>query len=767
MRFDAKLIARVLGVWVLALVGLGFWALSKFETARPPVVPASAPASEFSAERAYATLGRFLGPELPHPASSDENAAVRARVMAEFAKLGVKTETYQGTGCRTSAKFGLLICATVTDIIAEVIPGDGKAIVLLAHYDSVPAGPGAADDGSGVATILETVRALKASGAQGKHPVIALITDGEEFGLLGADSFVSNPKFRERVGIVVNVEARGNQGPSLLFQTSPGSEPLIDLYARAVPAYATSSLFVEIYRALPNDTDVTEFLDESLPSLNFAFSENVAHYHTPLDTRANLSLLSLQHHGENMLGVTRALLETDYDALEGGDAVYLSVLGRFLPRMPVGWVLPLALFCFGLMTLAAFLSRGGTITWGQGWAAIAMPVATLMATGLCGWLLHYIAQLASGMPDPSNAYPDWFRMALGFGVFAALLLAARMARGRAAVFGVWLWYGVFAIITAALLPGLSPYFLFPVMAAAILLLIATRVPGNIEGIWGTVLMGLAAIVPLVIWMGLVAQGETLMGLKLHPLFTIPAAFAALPLVPVLNALDIPRRAWIGSVTVALAGGVGLAVYAGMQPAYSAITPQPLNINYVEDSAAGTAAYAADAVAPLPASVKAAAKFGEVPESAYPFARGLSYIARVGAPKLPAPQFTVAVQPPSDGGRRVDVAFAGSEQLAQMFFVIPDPANVRAFWMNGRRFTPPEQWKGLEQAVVGCESRDCRNTRLTFELNSPKAFTLTMAEIRFGLPDFGKFLAAARPNTATTNRIGDSTILIVKVPVPGS
>ncbi len=216
----------------------------------------------------------------------------------------------------------------------------------MAHYDSVPAGPGAADDQSGVVTILETSRARKARGIETQHPIIAVITDGEEAGLLGAAAFADNQAFRDRIGVVVNVEARGNQGPSLLFQTSPGDSRLIDLYARAVHEKATSSLFAVIYRLLPNDTDLTVFLNKGQTGYNFAFSGNVAHYHTPLDRRANLSLSTLQMHGDNLIGVATGLMQTDFDSLHGGDAVYLTLLGHLLPRMPASWAFPIAILAF-------------------------------------------------------------------------------------------------------------------------------------------------------------------------------------------------------------------------------------------------------------------------------------------------------------------------------------------------------------------------------------------------------------------------------------
>src|SRR5690242_12396051 len=250
---DSKVgMMSVLRALVLALAALGLWFLSNYESQPHWQNYAAKPATDFSATRAYATLGRILGPkEIPDPVGSAHNAQVRANIQKEFADIGVKTSTQTAFTCNAWRGFSFIACATVTNIIAEVVPGEGKAIAMLAHYDSVPAGPGASDDKSGVVTVLETARALKTKNAPSRHPVIAVITDGEEAGLLGANSFLQNAALKVRVGVVVNVEARGTRGQSLLFQTSPGDGKLIDLYAHSVPVMATSSLYAEIYKFLP------------------------------------------------------------------------------------------------------------------------------------------------------------------------------------------------------------------------------------------------------------------------------------------------------------------------------------------------------------------------------------------------------------------------------------------------------------------------------------------------------------------------------------
>jgi acetylornithine deacetylase/succinyl-diaminopimelate desuccinylase-like protein len=207
-------------------VAAGFWIFSVYGTGPAPL-PADAPAGVFSAARADALLARLLGPERPRPTGSPEAAAFRKRLEAELDRIGVPYREQTQQSCYGRRHWRA--CATVTNIYAHAVPGTGREVLLVAHTDSVPRGPGAADDGSGVAVILETLRALKARHLSGNRPVAALFTDGEEKGLLGAAAYVRDPAAKARTGAVVNVEARGNRGASLLFQTSPGDAALIDL----------------------------------------------------------------------------------------------------------------------------------------------------------------------------------------------------------------------------------------------------------------------------------------------------------------------------------------------------------------------------------------------------------------------------------------------------------------------------------------------------------------------------------------------------------
>src|SRR5207253_6859911 len=91
---------------------------------------------------------------------------------------------------------------------------------------------------------------------------------------------------------------------SSMFQTGPGN---LDA-ARALRSAGTAtagSVFATIYRALPNDTDLSELAVLKLPALNFAFADGVERYHTSRDDIAHLNPGSLQHHGSQMLAMAR------------------------------------------------------------------------------------------------------------------------------------------------------------------------------------------------------------------------------------------------------------------------------------------------------------------------------------------------------------------------------------------------------------------------------------------------------------------------------
>ena len=386
------MLALLLRRW-LPLVGLVLFAALAIYLVRPPrPVPASAPATTFSAERALHEVAVVA--RQPHSLGTPAHAAVRDYLLRRCRALGL-TASVQDT-VAIAAEWG--VGGRVQNVVAH-LPGrtpGGPAVLVLMHYDSQPHTPGATDDGAGVGAALETIRALRA-GPPLAHDVTWVFSDGEEAGLLGARAYAADTaRLRREVGVVLNFEARGNAGPSMLFEVSSHNGWVLREFARAAPVPVGSSLAYELYRYLPNNTDFTVFRKAGLPGLNFAYTGGYSYYHSPADTPAHLDLASLQHHGSYMLSLVRhfGTISLTHDAQEP-DYTFFNPLGTRLVLYNAGWNVVLNILAGALLLVAVVRARrqghvrlrgllGGALAWlgalvfvlALGWASQRLVWAT-------------------------------------------------------------------------------------------------------------------------------------------------------------------------------------------------------------------------------------------------------------------------------------------------------------------------------------------------------------------------------------------------------
>jgi hypothetical protein len=356
----------------------------------PDAVPATASSAEFSAQRALAHVRAIAA--VPHPVGSSANASSREYILAQLSALGMNPQVVPAMGIYHRS--GTVIAGNTQNVVAR-LPGTTKsgAIMLMAHYDSVSSGPGAADDAAGVATILETVRALQTETPL-KNDLIVLITDGEEAQLLGAEAFVASHPWLKDVGLVMNFEARGNSGPALLFETSANNAPLIKEVANTAPFPIGSSLFYALYKLLPNDTDFTVFRPARTPGLNFAFGGHLEAYHSWLDTADNLDTKSLQHHGSYALALSRRFGQMDLNQFKEarGDDVFFDWFGSHFIAYSERWVLINEVVATALLLLVIVLGvRRGEVRRRSLLLAVVGCLAMLLifpgVMASLGWLL--------------------------------------------------------------------------------------------------------------------------------------------------------------------------------------------------------------------------------------------------------------------------------------------------------------------------------------------------------------------------------------------
>jgi len=310
------------------LLAFGFFAVCALITIcfdKPPrPVSKIASLTVFSAERAAKHLS-VIG-RAPHPINSAEHDAVRDYILASLRALGLTPQVQKTTLLNESDH----LPGALENIVCRLQGSSHeKAVLVVAHYDSVSAGPGASDDGAAVAAFLETARILK-SLPQLRRNIIFLFTDGEEKGLLGARAFVAEHPWAHDISVVLNFEARGNSGPSIMFETSDKNGWLIKNFGQAASHPVANSLSYEIYKRLPNDTDFTIFRRAGYSGLNFAYIAGLEYYHTPSDSSQNTDLGSLQHHGDYLLELVKQFGNAASDDPRSDNMVYFDILGEAL-----------------------------------------------------------------------------------------------------------------------------------------------------------------------------------------------------------------------------------------------------------------------------------------------------------------------------------------------------------------------------------------------------------------------------------------------------
>jgi hypothetical protein len=381
--------SRVTGWILLATLVAGLLA-AVLGRNMPAPLPADAAPEQFAAGRAHALVAEIA--RAPHPAASEELARVREVLLAKLRALGLEPEEQHGQVKRIA----------LTNLLVR-IPGTAPTgtLLCLAHYDSVPSGPGAGDDSVGVAAWLEAFRALRARGWQPRNDVVLLLTDGEELGLFGAYLFGSEHPLMESVACVINLEAIGNGGPAVLFQLGRENGACVRAYAEAVAAPTGTSLGDAVYRRMSNDTDLTVFLHRGIPGFNFALASGSPAYHAPHDTPENLDPASLQHMGEGALELAEHLGDADLRALAAPDVTFFDLLGYGIVSYSKAWDGFLALLALALAVLLCVRARASPRALLEHVLRHLLEIALAAAGIALSW------QLLDGAVAALTPEPDW------------------------------------------------------------------------------------------------------------------------------------------------------------------------------------------------------------------------------------------------------------------------------------------------------------------------------------------------------------------------
>jgi hypothetical protein len=344
--------------------------------------------TEFSTSRALEHINAIA--KKPHYVGTKNHEVVANYIIKELQKLGLETTVQEGF---TLSDWGNLVKSK--NIMCRIEGTKStKSLLLLSHYDSAPhsVSHGASDDASGVATILEGVRAFLNSKTKHQNDIIILFTDAEELGLNGAALFVTEHQWAKEVGLVLNFEARGSSGPSyMLMETNKGNSGLVKEFAKAGATYPVSnSLMYSIYKMLPNDTDLTVFREQgNIQGFNFAFIDDHFNYHTAQDDVAHLDKSTLKHQGSYLIPLLNYFSNADLNATTSTtDDVYFTIPFTFI-SYPFDWVMPMTLIATGLLIILVFLGKAKRMLKGNDIMKGFFPfLGALIFTGLItyyGW----------------------------------------------------------------------------------------------------------------------------------------------------------------------------------------------------------------------------------------------------------------------------------------------------------------------------------------------------------------------------------------------
>jgi hypothetical protein len=557
------------------------------------VAPAGAPADVFSAERALPHLQAIAGE--PHPVGSPANARVRDYLLSQLAALGLGPEVQRAAVFRAPTGDGVVV-----ENVLVRLPGAAStgAVLVTAHYDSVSSAPGAGDDGMAVASMVETLRALRASPPP-RNDLIFLFNDGEEPGMYGSQAFVEQHPWAAGVRVVFDFDADSATGPTTILWTAPHDGWLLGEVARA------STGLVAGPWGNPDDrqefkNDLHVFAAAGYTGAHLDQVGGSTFYHTERDSLANVDPASLQRQGTAMLALARHFGDVPLETTRADDATLLMAFGVPVVTYPLTWALPLALaLLLGFVLVIGLGLRRGRL------APRGLAAAALAVVGGAG-ALALVAQLAWQAVAAAHPEAQYFAER-GFygqswfvGAVYALVLALALAAGPRLVRRVGepnlMAAGLGATVALALLfavatPGLGDVALWPALAGVLALayVVAAAEPSSRRRGWVRFVVLLLAAVPVLgVMLGPLFQ-PVIGGVEDGPALQVVAlvALAAL-LSPQLSLVLQAGRRWLpGAVAVVGLALLGLGVATS---GFSAAQPRPDVLAYGLDADTGQACW---------------------------------------------------------------------------------------------------------------------------------------------------------------------------------
>jgi hypothetical protein len=756
-RWRRHLVAG-LAVAVLALAAV----LGARPLGTPEPRPANAPPAEFSAGRAMALLERLAA--RPHPIGSPEADAQRRAIVAELERLGLRPSVQAAEVASTRND---RVGGTVHNVVGH-LPGLGgaRSVLLVAHYDSVPAAPGAADDGTGVVGLLETARALR-NGDPLRNDVVFLFTDGEESGMLGARVFLRDHPYAYRVGVVLNLDSPGTSSPLLMYETSPDNGRLVREFLAAVERPYTSSLMYEVSRRSEIVSDFEPFKELGLPGMSFASLDGPAYDHTGYDSVDHVDPAVVQHQGDTILALTRHLGRLDLWDLHRPDVVVFDVIDGVAVQYSRRLVWPFAGLAAGLVGVAFVVGwrRRLLSLRGVAWSLAAVPAALAIAmlVMVLVWGMYRTAYEEHPWSGSGVVISDSYR--IGLVLLAAATVAAtfgallRRLRAWDLAAAAQVWWAAGTLIVAALAPGASYLLTWPLVASAVGLIVAFVLGERVFVTFGGAAVVVLAAVPVMVFMSSAAY-LLLASAGLKQVFAVLAVWFTCGLV--VLPLELVRRG-LGRAFPGVLAGIGLVILmvAGSAVAYDATHPRFDSVFYRVDAQGRPTWQVVDRLDDWTSEF-----FGGQRQAPYTpvYFPQLGSRATMTAPAsplgLPPPRLSVVSDDATQGMRTLRLRVSSTRAAPVVSLLVESVVGQLSAWLDdqpvARRDTTildgtPVRWAFDYYAAPR------QGYEITLRFAADEAVHLRVVDFSYGLPEELARRHAARPSGVLPGRIGDGTL----------
>ncbi|CAN8275017.1 unnamed protein product [Cochlearia groenlandica] len=440
-------------VWLSALILVTYlsWAVYSYQFGNLPRPLTAQQAgkrgfSEIQAMKHVKALTQFG----PHPVSSDAlvlaleyvlEAAEKIRETAHW-EVDVNVDFFESKSGVNRMSGGLfkgksLVYSDISHVVLRILPkyesdAGENAILVSSHIDTVFSSVGAGDCSSCVAVMLELARSVSQSAHGFKNSIIFLFNTGEEEGLTGAHSFITQHPWSSTVRLAIDLEAMGTGGKSNIFQAGPNPWAL-EKFALAAKYPSGQIIGQDLFTSgvIKSATDFQVYREVAgISGLDFAFADNTAVYHTKNDKIELIKPGSLQHLGENMLAfLIRVASSSDLPkdkTLEGEEkskpdsAIYFDILGKYMIvyRQSFATMLYVSVIMQSILIWIMSLLMGGSPAVMSLLVSCLSIILSLILSVAFSVAVAFILPLISSSPVPYASYP-W--MTLGLFVSPAAL----------------------------------------------------------------------------------------------------------------------------------------------------------------------------------------------------------------------------------------------------------------------------------------------------------------------------------------------------------